>query len=236
MLLLPSFDPALVLAAHRDIGARVLFLEDCDIHTSMLIAKNNDIDFTQQIELPPTISIFDNIFSTLEISSADHPTISTIVASYVLVTCGDMIPFVPCQPLAVALGAKLGWLAFPITSFGQLTAGILSFSSARQLSKSVLADEEAIASIKLSPEAIQKLQDFRKLTTQDEQSDVKILLALIGLRLAPFFPFSAGNYLLGATTDVPLRLFVLATLVACLLSNFISVSAGAGGAYFLSGH
>jgi uncharacterized membrane protein YdjX (TVP38/TMEM64 family) len=236
MLLLPSFDhlPSSV-AAHRDIGVRVLFSEDCDIHTSMLIAKNNGIDFTQQIELPPTISIFDNIFSTLEISS-DHTTLSTIVASYVLVTCGDMIPFVPCQPLAVALGAKLGWLAFPITSFGQLTAGILSFTSARQLSKSVLADEEAITSSKLSPEAIQKLEDFRKLTTQEEQGDMKILYALIGLRLAPFFPFSAGNYLLGASTDVPLRLFFLATLFGCLLSNFISVSAGAGGAYFLSVH
>ena len=58
------------------------------------------------------------------------------------------------------------------------------------------------------------------------------LLALIGLRLAPFFPFSAGNYLLGGTTSVPLRSFLAATLLGCLLSNFVSVSLGAaaGGA------
>ena len=93
--------------------------------------------------------------------------------------------------------------------------------------------EIMISNAKLSPEAIQKLQDFRILTSVEEQGDMKILLALIGLRLAPFFPFSAGNYLLGGTTSVPLRLFVLATLFGCVLSNFVSVSLGTGGAMFL---
>ena len=88
---------------------------------------------------------------------------------------------------------------------------------------------------KLSPEALQKLQEFRSLTSTEEQGNIKILLALIGLRLAPFFPFSAGNYLLGGTTSVPLSLFGVATLFGCLLSNFLSVSLGsAGGALLLS--
>ena len=68
------------------------------------------------------------------------------------------------------------------------------------------------------------------MTATEEHGDAKILLALVGLRLAPFFPFSAGNYLLGGTTSVPLRLFVIAPLFGCLLSNFVSVSVGAGGA------
>mmetsp|Transcript_6660 Transcript_6660/g.11630 ORF Transcript_6660/g.11630 Transcript_6660/m.11630 type:complete len:229 (+) Transcript_6660:85-771(+) len=171
-------------------------------------------------------SIFDNLLSTLDAS--DHPT-TTILASYCLVTASDMIPFLPCQPLAVALGAKLGFeLAFPITAVGQATAGVLAFSAARRLSNSQITKQAV--STKLSPEAVQRLQEFRHMTDTEEQGDAKILLALVGLRLAPFFPFSAGNYLLGGTTSVPLRLFVIATLFGCLLSNFVSVSVGAGGA------
>ena len=86
-----------------------------DLHhitsTSQLFALNND--------MPP--SIFDNLLSTLDASQ--HPTV-TIIASYCLVTASDMIPFVPCQPLAIALGAKLGPIAFPITALGQTTAGV----------------------------------------------------------------------------------------------------------------
>lgn len=79
----------------------------------------------------------------------------------------------------------------------------------------------------LGDEAKDKYNEFRALgKTQDEE---KVLLALIGLRLAPFFPFSAGNYLLGGGTGVALKPFVLATILGCLLSNVLSVSVGIGG-------
>lgn len=174
--------------------------------------------------------IIDNILSTYDITQ--HPLI-TILASYFLVTAADTVPFLPCQPLAIALGAKLGWVAFPITVIGQTTAGVLAFTAARQaVSNSVISEEDAMSKTKLSPEAMQKLQEFRKMTvaTEEGQSDTKMLLTLIGLRLAPFFPFSAGNYLLGGATLVPLRLFFVATLFGCVLSNFVSVSVGAAGA------
>ena len=188
-----------------------------DLHSLLIVAD------------PPT-SIFDNLLSTFDAS--EHP-LSTILASYLLVTTADMIPFVPCQPLAIALGAKLGFgLAFPITALGQTTAGVLAFTAARKASDTMLT-EEVMVSAKLSPDAIQRLQDLRLMTATEEQGDAKILLVMIGLRLAPFFPFSAGNYLLGGTTSVPLRLFVIATLFGCLLSNFVSVSVGAAGGAIL---
>lgn len=176
---------------------------------------------------------FTEILGHLEFSQ--HP-IATTILSYCLVTTADMVPFVPCQPLAIALGAQLGFgVAFPITTLGQATAGILAFSAARKAADTEFA--KSMTTSKLSPQALEKLEDFRSLTAagEGEQGDGRILLALIGLRLAPFFPFSAGNYLLGGTTSVPLRLFVIATLIGCIGSNFLSVTVGAGGALlFLS--
>lgn len=181
-------------------------------------------------DAPSHSNLVERLVSAFDASQ--HP-VGTALASYCLVTAADMVPFVPCQPLAVALGAKLGFgLAFPITSLGQTTAGVLAFGAARNLSNSPFA-RGAVADA-LPPETVQRLDEFRRLTTAEEQGDAKILLALIGLRLSPFFPFSAGNYLLGSTTSVPLRLFVAATLLGCVLSNFVSVSVGAAGGAMLS--
>lgn len=166
-----------------------------------------------------------------------------VLFSYLLVSFSDCIPFLPCQPLAVALGAKLGFAAaFPITVLGQTTAGVLAFTAARRAADSELVREAAEG---LSPEATEKFEEFRRIggveSAVDEgdgeesrgDQERKVLLALIGLRLAPFFPFSAGNYLLGGATSVPFRLFVLATLLGSTLSNFVSTSIGAGGAEWL---
>lgn len=172
-----------------------------------------------------------------------------IVLAYLLVSISDCIPFLPCQPLAIALGAKLGFgAAFPVTVLGQTTAGIAAFAVARGAADSDLVRTAAEG---LSPEAAEKFEEFRRIggvappgeadVASEEGSDprsrdreLKVLLALIGLRLAPFFPFSAGNYLLGGATSVPLSLFVVATLLGSTLSNFISTSIGAGGADWLS--
>ena len=190
------------------------------IPPTILVANDNVVS-----SMPATLPLLSNLLKNLEFSQ--HP-ITTILASYFLVTATDMIPFVPCQPLAIALGAKLGFmLAFPITAIGQTTAGILAFTAARKAADTNFAKD---AMEELNPQALTKLEEFRQLTTVEEQGDGKILLALIGLRLAPFFPFSAGNYLLGGTTAVPLRLFVVATLMGCIASNLLSVTIGAGGA------
>jgi uncharacterized membrane protein YdjX (TVP38/TMEM64 family) len=157
--------------------------------------------------------------------------IPTVLSSYALVTFSDMVPFVPCQPLAVALGAKLGFTwAFPITLAGQTTAGVFAFNLGRRA-----ADTELVQGYleSLDEEALEKFREFQSKTSSETQDDRTLLLALIGLRITPFFPFSAGNYLLGGTTSVPLNLFCVATLVGCLLSNFLSTSVGAGGAMLL---
>ncbi|CAJ1960442.1 unnamed protein product [Cylindrotheca closterium] len=167
-----------------------------------------------------------------ELDFSMHPMI-TAVTSYFIVTASDMIPFVPCQPIAIALGAKLGFsVAFPITLLGQTTAGVLAFSGARKAADSDTAQK--VATSKLPQEALEKLDELRNMTDAAKQGDGKILLALIGLRLAPFFPFSAGNYVLGSTTSVPLRLFIVATLLGCIASNLLSVGIGAGGAMMIT--
>lgn len=160
------------------------------------------------------------------------PDIVTIISTIALVTASDMVPFVPCQPLAIALGSKFGPWAFPMCVAGQSLAGIIAFLSARVATNNNL-DFVNDALDSLTPEASEKFQEFRQLgssSEDDESNEIAVLLALIGLRLAPFFPFSAGNYLLGGATGVGLRPFVIATIFGCLLSNFLSVAIGVGGA------
>ena len=153
------------------------------------------------------------------------PDLGTVVSTLALVTASDMIPFVPCQPLAITLGATFGLWAFPICVLGQCLAGVLAFQSARSAADAQ-GVQKALDDLG-SDEAREKFLQFRKMGTAEGEGTV--FLALVGLRLAPFFPFSAGNYLLGGATGVGLRPFILATLLGCLLSNFVSVSIGMGG-------
>lgn len=205
-----------------------------------------------------------------EMSSSLLPQGTELAVSFALVTASDMIPFVPCQPIAIATAAKLGWIAYPILVAGQTTAGLFSFTLARKTADSGAVQNELS---KLNPKAVAEFEEFRtKLgasssslsfgvsggdvgtpetgrdgdvgfdadtngntnATTDIESERKILLALIGLRLAPFFPFSAGNYLLGGATSVGARPFVIATVFGCLLSNIINVGVGVGGETILS--
>lgn len=185
-----------------------------------------------------------------------------ILSTVAFVTASDMIPFVPCQPLAISLGAKYGLWAFPICVVGQTLAGVLAFSGSRKVSDSQQLQDTLDS---LGENGAQKFLEFREtllkkktvkndvprttdmtrdksiLETYKEEGDEEVMdekavfLALVGLRLAPFFPFSAGNYLLGGGTTVGLRPFVFATILGCLLSNAASVLAGMGGAeLFLS--
>ena len=176
------------------------------------------------LETVSSIPLQSTIFNPAFLATKEVPDLLTIASTFVLVTASDMIPFVPCQPLAITLGATLGLWAFPICVLGQSLAGVLAFQSAR-----AIADAEGVQKVLdgLGEEAREKFDQFKKMGTKEKEETV--FLALIGLRLAPFFPFSAGNYLLGGATGVGLRPFFLATLLGCLLSNFLSVSIGVGG-------
>ena len=172
--------------------------------------------------------IFDNPFAAL----------STIA----LVTASDMVPFVPCQPLAISLGAKYGAWAFPVCVVGQTMAGVLAFQSSRKVSD---AKEVQKVLESLGEGGQLRFQKFKtesllgngnsnnagsETTKSASEKERTVFFALAGLRLAPFFPFSAGNYLLGGATDVGLRPFVLATILGCMFSNAVSVLLGMGGA------
>lgn len=188
----------------------------------------------------PVLNAIIQFDSQLEVTAAIHHLVAitsvqqpipdpfTIVSTVALVTASDMVPFVPCQPLAIALGSTLGVWAFPICVMGQSLAGILAFQSAR-LASDLDSTKQVLES--LTPKALEKFEDFRRIGSSEKESTV--LLGLIGLRLAPFFPFSAGNYLLGGATGVGLRPFVTATLFGCLLSNLLSVAIGIGASELL---
>ena len=161
-----------------------------------------------------------------------------VLSTVGLVTVSDMIPFVPCQPLAISLGARYGAWAYPVCVVGQTLAGVLAFQSSRRVS-----DAEGVRRVieSLGEDGQLRFQKFRTEsllggdgdTTTDAANERTIFFGLVGLRLAPFFPFSAGNYLLGGATDVGLRPFVLATILGCMVSNLASILVGMGGAELL---
>ena len=159
------------------------------------------------------------------------------LSTIALVTASDMVPFVPCQPLAISLGAKYGLEAFPICVMGQTLAGVLAFQSSRKVSDAEqvqkvfesLGESGQVSFQKFKTESLLGGdKDGEKASASEKERTV--FFALVGLRLAPFFPFSAGNYLLGGATDVGLRPFVLATILGCTYSNAVSVLLGMGGA------
>lgn len=200
---------------------------------------------------------FNNFNHNFEVP--DNP--PTILSTIAFVTASDMIPFVPCQPLAISLGAKYGLWAFPVCVTGQTLAGILAFQSSRRMSDSERIQKAFEA---LGNDGNQRFREFREsvlggddnnnnddrygddrddsttvLLINDNDNTSKpgadvdertVFFALVGLRLAPFFPFSAGNYLLGGATSVGIRPFVLATILGCMASNAASVLVGMGGA------
>ena len=188
------------------------------------------------------LAILDRFLDAELIDSLGDGSPWTALVAYLLVTLSDCIPFVPCQPIAAALGASLGFeRALPIAVLGQTTAGVLAFAAARGAAEAGAVGE---AMRGLSPQAAEKFDELRKIggVASSERADGKgvggdgrVLMALVGLRLAPFWPFSAGNYLLGGATGVSFRSFLLATLLGSVLSNSISVGIGAGGAGWLSG-
>ena len=126
---------------------------------------------------------------------------------------------------------------------GQTLAGVLAFQSSRKVSdakevQKVLASLGETGKVSFQKFKTESLLGDGESESESESASGKsisekeraVFFALVGLRLAPFFPFSAGNYLLGGATDVGLRPFVLATILGCTLSNAVSILVGMGGA------
>lgn len=150
-----------------------------------------------------------------------------------LVTLSDMIPFVPCQPIAVALGSTIGWIALPICAAGQLLAALFSFIIARKSTESTAAQN---AFDTLPPNAKKILERIKNTEPNDvgePDNSLQTFATLIALRFSPF-PFSAGNYVIGSLTNVGLRSFGFATAIGCIMSNFASVGVGVQGMAFIS--
>ena len=212
-----------------------------------------------------------NTVITTTTTTIPIPDITTIFSTIVFVTVSDMIPFVPCQPLAISLATVYGIYAYPICVLGQTFAGIIAFQSSRLFSNTEKVqnvienlnedsnelfqnfqneilkkqkqqqqqqknknDDKSEGSKGVIGEVIGTMTKRRSNdTTDDDDNDTDVdewtvFLALVGLRFAPFFPFSAGNYLLGGATTVTIRSFIVATILGCLASNAISVLIGMG--------
>ena len=215
------------------------------------------------------------VYNTVITTTIPIPDITTIFSTILFVTVSDMIPFVPCQPLAISLATVYGIYAYPICVIGQTCAGIIAFQSSRlfsntekvqnvienlnedsnelfqnfqnkilkkqkqQQKKNKNDDKKSERSKGVLGEVIGTMTkrrsngttDDNDTTYDDDDTEVDewtVFLALVGLRFAPFFPFSAGNYLLGGATTVTIRSFIVATILGCLASNAISVLIGMG--------
>ena len=108
---------------------------------------------------------------------------------------------------------------------------MLAFRSAR-LVRHAGGVERAVKG--LNEEALELFRSVQTLgATDGGGGDGRVLMVLIGLRLALFFSFSTGNYLLGGARGVGLRPFLIATVIGCTLSNFVSVTMGMGGGELL---
>jgi hypothetical protein len=124
-----------------------------------------------------------------------------------------MIPFVPCQPLAITLGASLG----------RINLGISHLCRGWWVKQTTLAGR------------IAPLKNFN-LWGQCKNRET-MLLALIALaRLAPFFPLFFGRNLLCTFLEEQHEchwnhVFVLATVLKCLVSKqlYQCISGHVGG-------
>jgi uncharacterized membrane protein YdjX (TVP38/TMEM64 family) len=227
-------------AAVISTSSSILSLLDGSAATVEGMGRINHLDEALTL-LPETVSrVFEILAST---KSSDFEPIFdnpfAVLSTISLVTASDMIPFVPCQPLAVSLGAKYGAWAFPVCVVGQTLAGVLAFQSSRKVSDAKEVQKVLASLGETGKVSFQKFKTESLLGDGESESasgksisekERAVFFALVGLRLAPFFPFSAGNYLLGGATDVGLRPFVLATILGCTLSNAVSILVGMGGA------
>ena len=142
------------------------------------------------------------------------------------VTAADMIPMFAIQPIALALGSTVGWIALPICAIGQLFAAIFSFTLARRSTESEAAQKAYDALPSQAKTMLNKIKKNCNETGECELPDdsLKTFAILIALRLFPFFP--CRNYAIGSLTNVGVRSFGAASAIGLVASNCASVGVG----------
>jgi len=175
-----------------------------------------------------------DVASTLLAHSPPPPDPVLALTTVALVTANDVVPFIPCQPLVVAVASQLGVWAYPLCVTGQTLAGLIAFASARTAAQSTMVQNKAADLLKDNPKALEKFRAFQNVGSNS--SERTVFLALLGLRVTPIFPFSIGNYLLGSATRIGYRPFVVATFLGCCISQSLSVSVGMGGAEIIKAY
>jgi len=164
----------------------------------------------------------------------------------------DSVPLMPTQPIAIIAGAvyKLpkGLLAIIIgqslaTAFCILVGRYIIAKRHRNQRRSeyaTIADtdlESCAEDLATNTKQATSTRHESKLTRVLEEmtiglnsKDYKTVFGtILLLRQSPVLPFSLGNYFIGASTEAPVLLCVLANMIGCLPLNFIWVGAGAGG-------
>lgn len=144
----------------------------------------------------------------------------------------EMVPLFPTQPLTIASGILFGapkgaLLALLSTS----TAAVLSFQLSRRLGQKLA--EKAVAG-EISEETRQSGIFSRVQNAVESGNFQQQVVAVMLLRLTPVVPFSATNYLLGAT---PLKFpaYLVGSLAGLTFWCTIYASLGGAGRELLKG-
>jgi uncharacterized membrane protein YdjX (TVP38/TMEM64 family) len=120
----------------------------------------------------------------------------------------------PSPLISIAAGVAFGWWGIPLALLGATLGAMSSFLLSRYFLRDTLDDW-------LSERAT-----FRAAKTAVDEEGWKVLLLL---RLSPAVPFGLLNYLLGLTR-VPLKLYVLTTLIGITPGTVVDIYVGVIGA------
>ncbi|WP_245516747.1 TVP38/TMEM64 family protein, partial [Methylobacterium segetis] len=120
---------------------------------------------------------------------------------------------VPCTPLTIAAGVAFGWWSLPIVLAAATLGSVLAFAAGR-----TLLQDRVRALIERRP--------AMKATVEAVGEGGWQLLTL--MRLSPFVPFNAQNYIL-AITDVRPGAFLVSTILGMLPGTLVCVYLGVIG-------
>ncbi|WP_236960318.1 TVP38/TMEM64 family protein [Methylobacterium durans] len=120
---------------------------------------------------------------------------------------------IPCTPLTIAAGVAFGWWSLPIVLAAATVGSVLAFVAGR-----TLLQDRVRALIARRP--------AMKATVEAVGEGGWQLLTL--MRLSPFVPFNAQNYVLGIT-DVRAGAFLVSTLLGMLPGTVVCVYLGVIG-------
>mmetsp|Transcript_35386 Transcript_35386/g.67691 ORF Transcript_35386/g.67691 Transcript_35386/m.67691 type:complete len:274 (-) Transcript_35386:128-949(-) len=160
---------------------------------------------------------------------------------YGLFICAmEMIPFVPCGPIAMTAGLLYGTTKGLLTHIlGQEAAALGAFLVGRLLVRRALGWTKLLKG-EPAPRSVQRQRNYNctsvwrlqaklvlVLDGMDKSSFRRQFLTFLLLRQSPLVPFSICNYTVGALTRLPLLPYALGTLIGCIPGNLVWVSVGA---------